>query len=164
MATASLRTVAMALAAGSLVISVPASAVPQTSTPTWDRHTPVYGNLSYEHGRGHHRGWRNHERDDDDRDDYRGYRDYRPGAYYDRYPASYSEPVYRNTRVWRGDDGRTYCRKSDGTTGLIIGGAAGALLGRELAGYRGDRTLGAILGAAGGALLGKSIDSKVRCN
>jgi hypothetical protein len=84
---------------------------------------------------------------------------------YNRYQQRgyYGEPVYNNTRVWRGNDGRVYCRKSDGTTGLIIGGAAGALLGRELAG-RGDRTLGAILGAAGGALLGKSIDSKTRCN
>ena len=60
-------------------------------------------------------------------------------------------------RYWRGDDGRYYCRRSNGTTGLLIGGAAGALLGREIAG-RGDRTLGAILGAAGGALLGREID------
>ena len=69
----------------------------------------------------------------------------------------YGEPVYRNTRVWRGRDGRYYCRKQNGTTGLIIGGAVGALLGREIdGGY--DRTLGTILGAAGGALLGREID------
>ena len=48
--------------------------------------------------------------------------------YYSR--DGYGEPVYRNTRVWRGDDGRTYCRKKNGTTGRIIGGAAAALLGR----------------------------------
>ncbi|MFN5819593.1 MAG: glycine zipper 2TM domain-containing protein, partial [Novosphingobium sp.] len=35
---------------------------------------------------------------------------------------------------------------------------AGALIGREVAGRRGDRTVGAILGAAGGALLGRAID------
>ncbi len=69
----------------------------------------------------------------------------------------YGEPVYRNTRVWRDRDGRSYCRKRDGTTGLIIGGAAGALLGRELDGGR-DRALGTILGAAGGALLGREVD------
>ena len=69
----------------------------------------------------------------------------------------YDEPVYRNTRVWRGNDGRTYCRKKNGTTGLIIGGAAGALLGREIDGGR-NRTLGTILGAAGGALLGREVD------
>lgn len=69
----------------------------------------------------------------------------------------YEEPVYRNTRTWRGNDGRYYCRKKDGTTGLIIGGAAGALIGREIAG-RGDNTLGLLLGAAGGALLGREVD------
>ncbi len=93
--------------------------------------------------------------------DYRG--DYRDG-YRDRYRGDYrqrgyyGEPVYANTRTWRSDDGRQYCRRSDGTTGLIVGGVAGALIGREVAGRRGDRTLGAILGAAGGALLGRAID------
>ena len=76
--------------------------------------------------------------------------------------SSYGEPVYRNTQVWRGNDGRTYCRKKNGTTGLIIGGAAGALLGREVDGGR-NRTLGTILGAAAGALLGKEIDGGTRC-
>ena len=84
-------------------------------------------------------------------------RDRRDRYYGDRYGRRYDEPMYRNTRVWRGDDGRYYCRKQNGTTGLVIGGAAGALLGREIAG-RGDRTLGAIVGAAGGALLGREID------
>ena len=69
----------------------------------------------------------------------------------------------RNDRVWRGDDGRYYCRRDNGTTGLIIGAAAGALLGREIDGGR-NRTLGTILGAAGGALLGREIDrGGVRC-
>jgi len=67
------------------------------------------------------------------------------------------ERVSRNTRVWRGDDGRAYCRRKDGTTGLLIGGAVGGLAGNEIAG-RGDKTLGVILGAAGGALLGREID------
>ena len=65
-------------------------------------------------------------------------------------------------KEWRGRDGRMYCRKSDGTTGLIIGGVGGALLGRAID-TRGDRATGTILGAAGGALLGKEIDSKRRC-
>jgi len=77
--------------------------------------------------------------------------------------SAYAEPVYRDTRVWRGNDGRTYCRKKDGTTGLIIGGAAGALLGREIDGGR-DRTLGTILGAAAGALIGREVDGHgTRC-
>lgn len=81
-----------------------------------------------------------------DRDYKRGYREGRR-----------EERVSRNTRVWRGDDGRSYCRRKDGTTGLLIGGAVGGLAGNEIAG-RGDKTLGTILGAAGGALLGREID------
>jgi Glycine zipper 2TM domain len=83
----------------------------------------------------------------------------------DRYGRNrgYDEPVYRDTRVWRGNDGRTYCRKKDGTTGLIVGGAVGALLGREVDGGR-NRTLGTILGAAGGALLGKELASGYKCS
>ena len=71
----------------------------------------------------------------------------------------YYEPrrLSREDRIWRGDDGRYHCRRDNGTTGLIIGGAVGALVGRELDGGR-DRTVGTILGAAGGALLGREID------
>lgn len=114
-----------------------------------DRWEDRRGDRYRDNYRGEYRG--------DYRDNYRGeyrtsYRnDYRNGGYY-------GEPVYRNTRTWRGDDGRYYCRRSDGTTGLIVGGVAGALIGREVAGRRGDRTVGAILGAAGGALLGRAID------
>ena len=60
-------------------------------------------------------------------------------------------------RYWRGEDGRNYCRRSDGTTGLIVGGAAGALAGRAID-TRGERTTGTILGAAAGALLGRELD------
>ena len=53
---------------------------------------------------------------------------------------------------------RRYDRRRDnGTTGLIIGAGAGALLGREIDGGR-ERTLGTILGAVGGGLLGREID------
>jgi|EndMetStandDraft_5_1072996.scaffolds.fasta_scaffold56436_1 hypothetical protein len=62
-----------------------------------------------------------------------------------------------NRQTWRGRDGRYYCRRQNGTTGLVIGGAVGGLAGHEIAG-RGDRTLGTILGVAGGALLGREID------
>lgn len=60
-------------------------------------------------------------------------------------------------REWRGRDGRVYCRKSNGTTGLVVGGVAGALVGRSID-TGGDRTLGTVLGAAGGALLGREVD------
>ena len=68
-------------------------------------------------------------------------------------------------REWRGRDGRSYCRKPDGTTGLIVGGVAGALVGRTID-TRGDRSAGTLLGAVGGALAGREIDrggSNRRC-
>ena len=58
--------------------------------------------------------------------------------------------------TWRGRDGRMYCRRPNGTTGLIVGGAAGALIGRELDGGR-NRTMGTVLGAAVGALIGREV-------
>ena len=71
----------------------------------------------------------------------------------------YIEPrrITRSDYVWRGKDGRYYCRRDNGTTGLLIGAAVGALAGHELAG-RGDKTLGTILGAVGGGVLGRAID------
>jgi hypothetical protein len=68
-------------------------------------------------------------------------------------------------REWRGRDGRTYCRKPNGTTGLLVGGVAGALVGRSID-TGGDRTLGTLLGAGAGALAGREIDrggSQRRC-
>ena len=68
-------------------------------------------------------------------------------------------------REWKGNDGRWRCRKPDGTTGLIVGGVAGALLGRTID-ARGDRTLGTLGGAAVGALAGREVErgtSKRRC-
>jgi uncharacterized protein YcfJ len=65
-------------------------------------------------------------------------------------------------RSWRGKDGKTYCRRKNGTTGLVVGAAAGALAGRAID-TRGDRATGTIIGAAGGALLGREIDKGRRC-
>jgi outer membrane lipoprotein SlyB len=65
--------------------------------------------------------------------------------------------ITRHDHVWRGRDGRYYCRRDNGTTGLVIGAALGALAGNQIDGGR-DRTLGAILGAVGGGVLGREID------
>ena len=64
-------------------------------------------------------------------------------------------------RTWRGRDGRVYCRKSNGTVGLIVGGAAGALVGRAIDTH-GERTTGTLLGAAAGALLGREVQRSNR--
>jgi uncharacterized protein YcfJ len=58
--------------------------------------------------------------------------------------------------TWRGQDGRLRCRRSNGTTGLVVGGAGGALVGRALDGGR-SRATGTILGAAVGALVGREV-------
>jgi predicted lipid-binding transport protein (Tim44 family) len=54
-----------------------------------------------------------------------------------------------------------------GTTGAIVGGLAGALLGSSLAGSHDGRTGGALIGAVAGAALGNNIgrsNAKSSCN
>lgn len=79
-------------------------------------------------------------------------------------PAAAEARPYAQTQNWRGQDGRTYCRKPSGTTGLILGGAAGVLGGRAID-TRGDRTTGSVLGGAIGALLGRHAERNIvnRC-
>src|SRR3546814_2869299 len=97
---------------------------------------------------------------------YRGYdwNRYEPGySYYyaDRYyrDGRYYQPrrLTRADRVYRGGNGRYYCRRSDGTTGLIIGGLAGGVIG-NLVTDGGSQLLGTLIGAGAGALLGNEID------
>lgn len=93
------------------------------------------------------------------------------GYYADRYyrnDSRYRERRLSNDdRVYRGRDGRYYCRRSDGSTGLIVGGLAGGAAGAIIA--EGDsKPLGAIIGAIGGAAIGAAVDSgnrnrDVRC-
>ena len=89
------------------------------------------------------------------------------GYYADRYYVDnqrYRERrLGRNDRIYVGQDGRYYCRRNDGTTGLIVGGIAGGALGAAIT-SGGSQTLGTLLGAAGGALAGRSIErNNVRC-
>jgi len=71
---------------------------------------------------------------------------------------------YYHGKVWRDSNGRLRCKRSNGTTGLIVGAAGGALVGRAID-TRGERATGTILGAAAGALLGRSVErsSNWRC-
>lgn len=133
------------------------------------------------HDNGNHYGQRKH--DDRRSNDYqagaywqngRSYDWNRPdpranGYYADRYyrDGSNYQPRYlgANDRVYRGNDNRYYCRRSDGTTGLIIGAIGGGVLGNAIA--PGDsRTVGTLAGGVLGALLGRSIDrgnQRVQC-
>lgn len=67
-------------------------------------------------------------------------------------------------RYWRDDRGQYRCKRSDGTVGLIVGGAAGALAGRAID-TRGERATGTIVGAVAGALVGREVEKgrKISC-
>jgi hypothetical protein len=72
-------------------------------------------------------------------------------------PAPAAAHGYYNGKVWRDSRGQLRCRRPNGTTGLIIGAAGGALIGRAIDTH-GSRATGTILGAVGGALVGRSLD------
>jgi len=155
---------AMALAA------TVAPSVAMADPPAW---APAHGRRDHDDRRGNDRDhgnrdrgretWQAYNRYDYNRPDprygnrYDAQRYYRDGRYYQE------RRLTRNDRIYRGNDGRYYCRRSDGTTGLIIGALAGGLLGNAIDNGR-SSTLGTILGAAGGGVLGRSIDrGQARC-
>jgi hypothetical protein len=90
--------------------------------------------------------------------------DYDASRYYRDDPRYQERRLSAQDEVYRGSDGRYYCKRSDGTTGLIVGGLAGGVLGNVIDGG-GNRLAGTLIGGALGALAGKSIDqsSDVRC-
>ena len=148
------------LAAATALTALPAAADAQ------GRHRGYYGRHD---GGGYDRGYRRGYGGGD----YYRYRYYRPRSYtrvyvgpayypgyYDAYPAYYGGGYYRGGGYY----GRGYYDCDDGTSGAIVGGAAGALVGREIGrngrGYRyryhrGGGTTGAIIGGAIGALVGR---------
>ena len=157
---------AMILAALAASAMAPVAATAQDYNRGYDRSYDNRDNRGYDNRGYDNRSYANRGYDNSD---YRGYnRD--DGNYYPErdYRADRRYRVRQlsaNDQIYRGHDGRYYCRRNDGTTGLIVGGAGGALLGSAIA-PGGSGLLGAVLGGAGGALLGKSIDqrnSNVRC-
>src|SRR5258705_7405039 len=90
---------------------------------------------------------------DAEREEYRHRDDYNDREY------RRSEPrvVSYETTVYRGQDGRYYCRHSDGTMGLIAGAAIGGLIGNRLAPGK-SATFGTLFGAGAGALIGQQLD------
>jgi hypothetical protein len=109
------------------------------------------------------RDWRRYrnydwDRNEPGRDRYDAARYYRNGGYYR------TRTLAQNDRIYRGQNGRYYCRRNDGTTGLIVGAGLGALLGNQID-IGGSRTVNTIIGGAAGALLGRAIDKgSVRCD
>ena len=155
----SIKATAIAIAASGMALTAPVNAAPAAhAAPV--AHSAYGGAAAQGTSFEHHRRWHRGGHGNGNKQRYYGNRYQQQRYYQNPYQQQryYGEPVYRDTRVWRGQDGNYYCRKRDGTTGLLIGGVVGALAGREIAGRNGDRTLGAILGGAVGALLGRSVD------
>ena len=124
----------------------------------YEREVARYERQQRRYNRRMDRRWRNYD-----------YNRYEPGYnryYADRYyvPGNYqTRRLGYNDRIYRGRNGQYYCRRADGTTGLIVGGIAGALLGSAIAPGN-SNTIGAIIGGAGGALAGRAIErNNVRC-
>jgi hypothetical protein len=98
----------------------------------------------------------------DERDPYTT--DYDAARYYrddSRYP---ERRLGASDEVYRGSDGRYYCKRGDGSVGLVIGGAGGAILGNIIDGGR-HRTAGTLIGGALGALAGAAVaqNQDLRC-
>lgn len=64
-------------------------------------------------------------------------------------------PTAADAQYYRGRSyNNTYCRRHGGTTGAVVGGVGGGLLGRALVGGTG----GTLIGAGAGALLGRHVE------
>jgi hypothetical protein len=171
------RTSLAALTLGATVLSG------VTATPAFAKHDNDRGDDrrgddrdNGRHDNGRHNGWDKGDRGRDrvvvirdryappprvvyqydyNRPDPRYGRYYQPNRYY---RGGYAPiRVTRQTRIYYGDDGRYYCRRSDGTTGLIVGAVLGGAIGDRLDHGR-SSVLGLLLGAGAGAAIGQSID------
>ncbi len=109
-------------------------------------------------------GYGSRDRGYDNRYGWRSGDDWEPSRYYREDPQYSERQLTAEDEVYRGNDGRYYCRRSDGTTGLVIGAGAGALLGRGID-TRGERTTGTVVGGVLGALIGREVERSrdLRC-
>lgn len=124
-----------------LLPALPVAADP----PPW---APAHGRRAKDAERDYREDRQGDHDDDYDRGDYYYHDDHH---HHDRRVVRYDEVIYR------GDDGRYYCHRSDGTTGLIIGAVAGGLIGNQLSRGK-SAALGTILGLGAGALIGQAVD------
>jgi len=155
----------LGLVTASVLAAVPAAAQTRAEEDRWRAAQRRYDN---------ERAIYDRERDRYDearrRGEYRAYdnnysTDYDAARYYRDDPRYQERTLSSDDYVYRGSDGRYYCRRTDGTTGLIIGGAAGGILGNVIDGGR-NRAAGTLIGGALGALLGRGIEQnqqQVRC-
>ena len=97
----------------------------------------------------------------DDRDE----NGYDAAQYYRNSPRYQERVLGPDERVYRGRDGQYYCKRNDGTTGLVVGAVAGGVLGNAIDGGH-SRSVGTILGALVGGVVGQQVDvnnQQVRC-
>ena len=70
-------------------------------------------------------GWRQYDYNRPDP----SYGGYEADRYYRDDSRYHERRLSERERIYRGRDGRYYCRRSDGTTGLVVGAIAGGVLG-----------------------------------
>jgi outer membrane lipoprotein SlyB len=136
----------------------------------YEREQARYEDARRRYGGGYNRGSGGYNRGSggyggDERYGWRGgSADWDATRYYHDDPRYEERQLGANDEVYRGSDGRYYCRRSDGTTGLVIGAGAGALLGNAIDGGR-NRAGGTIVGGVLGALVGREVQrsADVRC-
>jgi len=75
-------------------------------------------------------------------------------------PANAHSTSYYHTHRYKGRThyAHKYCRRSNGTTGLVAGGVTGAVVGSKVIG---GGLLGVAAGAVGGAFAGRAVDRSV---
>jgi len=169
---------ALALATAPMaVVATPAAAQSRADQIRWEQAQRRFDNersiyerereryeAARRYGRGGYRDRDSYGTGYDDRYGWRRGDDWEPSRYYRDDPRYEERPLSAQDEVYRGADGRYYCRRSDGTTGLVIGAGVGALLGRGID-TRGERTTGTVVGGVLGALVGREVErnSDMRC-
>ncbi|MGN6818883.1 MAG: glycine zipper 2TM domain-containing protein [Sphingomonas sp.] len=152
-------------------IAIPATAQTASEQRRWEMAQRRYDTETsiYERARADYEAAQRRDRrygyNDQRYDDGRYATDYDASRYYRDGPQYQERVLTSNDQVYRGSDGRYYCKRSDGTTGLIVGGAAGGIIGNVIDGGR-NRVAGTLIGGALGAILGKKVDqsnSDYRC-
>lgn len=153
------RSLSLVAAAGAVLVGVmPAGAQTTTEQRRWDdaQRRYDYETQAYQRARDDYQAAVSRDRD-------RINDEQRYSTQYDAARDYHDEPQYQertlseNDRVYRGSDGRYYCKRTDGTTGLLIGGAAGGILGNVIDGGH-NRIGGTLIGGALGAILGKKVE------
>lgn len=164
----SLLAIALATAMTPLAVATPAAAQTRADQYRWEQAQRRFDNERriYEDERARYEASRRRGRYGYG-DDYRwrgGDSDWDAYRYYRDDPRYEERRLGENDEVYRGSDGRYYCRRSDGTTGLVVGAGVGALTGRAIDGGR-NRAAGTIVGGVLGALVGREVERSqdMRC-